>query len=348
MTNAGPSTCHHIFVMNNYTERHLDMLKEWGAELLVDPSRTSYPINNRVHVTLLAFQLEAGEADGTPHIQGYLQTNLKTGTYKLTDKLQEYFGVRPHVEACKKSSDTNLDYVSKEDTRQAGTVPYVFGTAVAIPARGGQGQRTDLDAVQEDINLGTLTLLELKDKYFAEFCKFERFLTTYFTERQQRIQTDSMRSLMDGSNWRFPWQADLVASVMLTPQPRRISWWWEAQGNVGKSYMARYLALHCDSVVVQAMKKADLLHLLTKTLLGARCVVFDLTRTTEDGSVNVVYEVLEQLSNGYICSGKYDSTSLFVQPLHLICFANFAPDRSTMSADRWDVHHIGAPMGSLE
>ena len=136
------------------------------------------------------------------------------------------------------------------------------------------------------------------------------------------------------------WQQDLANAVMLTPQPRRISWWWEAQGNVGKSYMARYLSLHCDAVVVTAMKKADMLHLLTKTLSGARCVCFDLTRTTEDGSVSVVYEVLEQLSNGFICSGKYDSTSLFLQPLHLIVFSNFAPDRSTMSADRWDVHHI--------
>lgn len=112
--------------------------------------------------------------------------------------------------------------------------------------------------------------------------------------------------------------------------------------------MARYLALHCDGVVVTAMKKADMLHLLTKTLSGARCVIFDLTRTTEDGSVSVVYEVLEQLSNGFICSGKYDSTSLFVQPLHLIVFSNFAPDRSTMSADRWNVHHIANPAPEVE
>tara|TARA_B100001769_G_C21896689_1_gene484325 strand:- start:405 stop:734 length:330 start_codon:yes stop_codon:yes gene_type:complete len=106
--------------------------------------------------------------------------------------------------------------------------------------------------------------------------------------------------------------------------------------------MARHLALHCEGVIITAMKKADMLHLLTKTLSGARCVAFDLTRTTEDGSVQVVYEVLEQLSNGFVCSGKYDSQQLWVQDLHLIVFANFAPDRTKMSEDRWDVHHINS------
>lgn len=342
-TNAGPMSDHHIFVVNNPRDSLLEKLvNQWGMDILAENS--SWPINNRVRITCLAFQVEVGEDGNTPHIQGYLQTNLKTHTYKLTDKLQEYFGVRPHVERCVGSSESNLAYVSKEATRKEGTLTHLFGTPRVIHASGGQGHRNDLLAVQTAINEGELSLDELREKFFNEFCKFDKFLTNYFVNRQQRLQRDSLRLSMNGSNWRFPWQQDLANAVMLTPQPRRISWWWEAQGNVGKSYMARYLALHCNAVVVTAMKKADMLHLLTKTLSGARCVVFDLTRTTEDGSVSVVYEVLEQLSNGFICSGKYDSTSLFLQPLHLIVFSNFAPDRSTMSADRWDVHHISNPI----
>lgn len=336
---VAPTSDHIIFVINNPSEFALNILQTWGGELNTD-TPSSFPINNRCRVTCLAYQLERGEDEGTPHVQGYLQTNFKTDVYKLTDKLAEYLRVRPHVETCKGSSDDNLAYVSKEDTRVVGSDPFVFGPPRAIPARGGQGQRTDLLAVQAAINEGELSLSDLREKFFAEFAKFDRFLTSYFNDRKQRIAMDSLRSSMSGNTWRFPWQAELADAITHTPVPRRISWWWEAQGNVGKSYMARHLALHCDGVVCTAMKKADLLHLLTKNLSGARCVVFDLTRTTEDGSVNVVYEVLEQLSNGYICSGKYDSTNLWVQPLHLVVFANFAPDRSTMSADRWDVHQI--------
>jgi hypothetical protein len=338
---TAPHAEHICFTINNPSEFALNILQDWGAEI-ENNIASSWPINNRCRVTCLAYQLEQGEAEATPHVQGYIQTNFKTNVYKLTDKLQEYFGVRPHVEACKGSSEANLAYVSKDDTRLADNDAFVFGTPRDIGARGGQGQRTDLLAVQAAINEGELTLDELRDKFFGEFCKFDRFLTTFFNDRKQRIAMDSLRSSTDGNTWRFPWQADLVEMITHTPQPRRISWWWEAIGNVGKSYMARHLALHCDGVIITPMKKADMLHLLTKSLSGARCVVFDLTRTTEEGSVAVVYEVLEQLSNGYICSGKYDSAQLWVQPLHLIVFANFAPDRTKMSEDRWDVHHINS------
>lgn len=337
---VAPTSDHICFTINNPSEFALNILQDWGTEIENNVSST-WPINNRCRVTCIAYQLELGEAEETPHVQGYMQTNFKTNVYKLTDKLEEYFRVRPHVEACRGSSDDNLAYCSKDSHRAIDTDAFVFGAPRAIAARGGQGQRTDLQAVQAAIDEGELSLQELRQKYFGEFCKFDRFLTTYFNDRKQRIQMESLRSSMDGNSWRFPWQAELSASVTHTPTPRRISWWWEAQGNVGKSYMARHLALHCDMVVCTAMKKADLLHLLTKSLSGARGVVFDLTRTTEDGAVVVVYEVLEQLSNGYICSGKYDSTNMFVQPLHLIVFANYAPDRSKLSADRWDVHHIG-------
>jgi hypothetical protein len=338
---TAPHAEHICFTINNPSEFALNILQDWGTEILNNVA-SSWPINNRCRVTCLAYQLEQGEAELTPHVQGYIQTNFKTNVYKLTDKLEEYFRVRPHVEACKGSSDANLAYVSKDETRLADNDAFVFGTPRDIGARGGQGQRTDLLAVQAAINEGELTLDELREKFFGEFCKFDRFLTTYFNERKQRITMDSLRSSTDGNTWRFPWQADLVEMITHTPQPRRISWWWEAIGNVGKSYMARHLALHCDGVIITAMKKADMLHLLTKSLSGARCVVFDLTRTTEEGSVAVVYEVLEQLSNGYICSGKYDSAHVWVQPLHLIVFANFAPDRTKMSEDRWDVHHINS------
>lgn len=88
------------------------------------------------------------------------------------------------------------------------------------------------------------------------------------------------------------------------------------------------------------MKKSDMCHLLSKQLLTARGVMFDLTRSSEQGAVNVVYEVIEMLKSRYLCSGKYDSQGLNVQLLHVIVFANYEPDRSAWSEDRYDVHKI--------
>ncbi len=106
--------------------------------------------------------------------------------------------------------------------------------------------------------------------------------------------------------------------------------------------MGNHLRLHHSAVVCQMMKKADLCHLLTKMPVHTTSVVFDLTRSHEAGAVAVVYEMLEMLSNSYICSGKYDSCAIDLPKLNLVVFANFAPDLSAMSADRWDVNHIAS------
>ena len=106
--------------------------------------------------------------------------------------------------------------------------------------------------------------------------------------------------------------------------------------------MARYLALHHQALIVRAMKKADMLHLLSKTISSAKIVVFDLTRSTETGAVEVVYEVIEQLLDQVISSGKYDSQSVWFDVVHILVFANFEPNRTTMSNDRWNVHHIAS------
>ena len=296
------------------------------------------PVNNRTRVTFIAYQFEIGE-NGTPHIQAYFQLSLQMQADTFTDWLATKLGRRPHVEPQRGSSEQCVDYCSKEDTRAPNTVPIVLGEYRAIAGSSSrQGQRTDLMAVQNDIHEG-MALEPLIEKHFEAFAKYDRFLRQYFTDFHQRSTIQTLTSEISGISLRT-WQTELLSIVNGPVQPRKIHWWWEARGNVGKSFMARYLALNNSSVTCQMMKKADLLHMLTKTLPMKKCVVFDLTRSSEAGAVSVVYEVLEMLSNGYICSGKYDSQNLWIQPLHLIVFSNFEPDRSAMSEDRWDIHHI--------
>lgn len=318
-----------IITVNNYTADEVEIFNGLIG-----------PVNNRTRVTFIAYQFEIGE-NGTPHIQGYMQLSMRMQVGDFADWLEAKLGRRPHVEPQRGSSEQAVDYVGKEDTRAPNTVPVVLGEYRPLAGRSShQGQRTDLMDVRRDIEDG-MSLQSLVDKHFEAFAKYDRFLRQYFTDFHQRSATQTLISQTSGTSLRT-WQTELLSLVSEPPVPRRVSWWWERRGNVGKSFMARHLALHCDAVVCQMMKKADLLHMLTKCLATKRCVVFDLTRSCEAGAVSVVYEVLEMLSNGYICSGKYDSQNMWIQPLHLIVFANFEPDRSAMSEDRWDVHHIAS------
>ena len=321
---------HFCVTVNNYTDAMVSNM----ASLCCN-------INNRNRVTYICFQREQG-ASGTPHLQMYFQTVSKIEPKKFTDWLAQRLGVRPHVEGAKGSSEQCVDYCSKDDTRVPDTEtviinPNNYAEIAATESR--QGAREDLEAVRTAIHDGA-SLADLVSEHFDTFARYDRFLRQYYTDHHQQLVNQQLIDSTSGTSL-STWQTDLMALITCPPPPRKISWWWESTGGVGKSFMARHLVLHHDAVLVQLMKKADMLHLLTKQIRSTtRCVVFDLTRSSEAGSVTVIYETLEMLSNQFICSGKYDSQSLHIPLMHLIVFSNYEPDRSAMSADRWDVHHI--------
>lgn len=321
---------HFCVTVNNYTDA-----------MVTDMASLCTSINNRNRVQYICFQQERG-ASGTPHLQMYFQTSMKIEPKKFTDFLNGKLGVRPHVEGARGSSEQCVDYCSKDDTRIPGTEtviinPNLYVEIAATESR--QGAREDLEAVRTAIHEGA-TLDALIAEHFDTFARYDRFLRSYYTDYHQSLVTKQLIDSTSGTSL-STWQTALADIVTLPPPPRKISWWWESTGGVGKSFMARHLVLHHDAILMQLMKKSDMLHLLSKSIRSTtRCVVFDLTRSSEAGSVVVIYEVLEMLSNQYICSGKYDSQSLHIPLMHLIVFSNYAPDRSAMSADRWDVHHI--------
>jgi len=139
-----------------------------------------------------------------------------------------------------------------------------------------------------------------------------------------------------------PWQNELFELLEGPVVPRKINWWFERTGNTGKTFMAKYLVLKFDAAVVQYMRKEDMLHMLCKKIKETtRVVVFDLVRTTaNEDCLKVIYEVLEMVSDGVLSSGKYDSTQMAIQPVHVVVFANYPPETRTMSEDRWAVREI--------
>lgn len=320
---------HFAVTVHNYTHETITLLKH-----IVNKQ-----VNNRTRVTFCVFQEEICPSTDNPHIQCYVQLGNRMAPKDFTPWLQEYLRLGAHVEGCRGSAEDNVDYCTKEDSRKPFSDHFVTGKYVNLPAVDStQGQRMDLDAVKSAIHDGK-PLAELLDQHFEAFAKYDRFLTKYWTDHQNSIVNKQLTELTSGTTLR-PWQQSLLELCSSSPRPRTVQWWYETTGNVGKSFMARHLSLHHGFLVVQMMKKADMLHLVTQHIVGLPGVVFDLTRSSEQGAVNVVYEVAEMLADGYICSGKYHSSALRFMPVHIVCFANYAPDMAAMSQDRWDIHHI--------
>lgn len=91
------------------------------------------------------YQYEEAPTTGQRHIQGYMVfDNARTGA-SISKLLENWGGAKPHLEVARGSSEQNLDYCTKPETRVNGTQPFIFGEPPA-----GQGTRSDLaDAFAE-------------------------------------------------------------------------------------------------------------------------------------------------------------------------------------------------------
>jgi len=146
------------------------------------------------------------------------------------------------------------------------------------------------------------------------------------------------------------WQQKVVDIITGAPDPRKIYWIWEPIGNVGKSWLAMFLASNHDATVVSSGKTADIAYALDHPTT----VVFDLSRTVAE---HVNYGVMENIKNGLIFSSKYESTTKTFAVPHVIVFANWPPQHGVFSADRlhlWNLNddshtvtQINAPATAL-
>lgn len=135
------------------------------------------------------------------------------------------------------------------------------------------------------------------------------------------------------------WQQDVLDILDTKPDGRTIIWIHEPTGNVGKSFLSRYLA--CEASTVISSGKATDVFNQVKTIVDSgirpKTVICDIPRVAKD---YVSYQALENLSNGYLYSGKYEGGKIVFPYLHIICFANQLPVISNMSKDRWRIYKI--------
>lgn len=129
------------------------------------------------------------------------------------------------------------------------------------------------------------------------------------------------------------WQSEILERVLEEPDERTINWYWENVGGIGKTWFCKYLVKYHDAVYVGG-KSADIKHVVANLSKPPKIVIWDLVRSLE---TFVSYEAVEAVKNGIFMSGKYESKTVCYDCPHVICFANFPPDLSKLSKDRWRV-----------
>jgi hypothetical protein len=186
-------------------------------------------------------------------------------------------------------------------------------------------KRNDLAEFKESVQNGIVGL-ELMEKHSEIYAKYPRFVHDYVRAiKESKVDVGEL-------NPRVGWQTRLKEELTNEPDQRKVIWYYDVSGNNGKSYFAtRYKEK--STYLVTGGRNSDIYY-----AYGYEEVVFfDLPRCKQE---YVPYDVMESFKNGYYLSTKYEVKCCKFKPPHVVVFANFYPDTTKLSLDRWDIREI--------
>ena len=137
----------------------------------------------------------------------------------------------------------------------------------------------------------------------------------------------------------YDWQQKIEDIYLGEPDDRKIYWFWEINGNIGKSAFVKYMVVKHKCLFCDGGKKADLINLVFNNDMDeCKCVIWDLPRSTKG---NISYSTLESIKNGMVCNTKYETGVKFFNSPHIFVFANYPPEKpEELSADRWVITEL--------
>jgi hypothetical protein len=205
-------------------------------------------------------------------------------------------------------------------------------TDYGMPDHGTQGERNDfgelIESVEEGVNFSDLMLKH--PKIVARHMPYTKLLVS---NRKDKLALEKSKSKYDKPL--KEWQSAVKLIIEGEVCDRSVYWMYDESGGAGKSFMSGYLQTHHNAFIISGGKVADIAHAYDEQPV----VVFDLPRTLAD-HCDHIYSVIESLKNGCIFSGKYESRTKTFETPHVIVFANFKPDLTKLSEDRWKVSSI--------
>jgi len=132
------------------------------------------------------------------------------------------------------------------------------------------------------------------------------------------------------------WKDWQMRVLELKNDRRSIHWVWDREGNKGKTFLAKYLAMR-NSTVICSGKKEDIFNQVNSMIeqkIKPELVIADIAR---HDFAYISYQALEMIKNGLLYSGKYEGGKCIFPPPMVIVFANNEPDPNALSGDRWNI-----------
>lgn len=131
------------------------------------------------------------------------------------------------------------------------------------------------------------------------------------------------------------WQLEVIDIISQEADERTIHWFWDHDGNVGKTQLTKYLVVEHGANIVGGKKEA--IAMACARAKKREIFIVNIPRKDYD---YVNYGAIEQLKDGLIFSGRYETAQVVFDCPHVIVFANKPPDIDAMSMDRWNIKEI--------
>lgn len=132
------------------------------------------------------------------------------------------------------------------------------------------------------------------------------------------------------------WQINLKNELLENPPDyRKIIFIVDYVGGKGKSSFAKHMYMIKKAQYFNNAKSADISFCLDEK--GPNILIFDLCRSSQD---HINYEVIENVKNGLLFSGKYESKVKCFNTPHIVVMMNESPNKDKLSKDRYDIREI--------
>lgn len=256
------------------------------------------------------------------HIQGYIETFKKV----RPTAIKKYFNDNTiHIKPAIADREHNRNYCKKEGQ-------YI--------------EHNYIESVTETIirmvNLNYTDMMILKE--YPEI--YEKHYDLY--QRIKKTITDEKNKLEFDLYWKDfklnELQENIYKLIKNNNDVRKILWFYDIIGNRGKSTLCNYILANMENVIIlNNAKNADIAYIYNNEEL----MLFDFPRTLED---KVNYTVLENFKNCRILNTKYKVIIKYFKCPKIVVFANFKPDITKLSKDRWNIYKIlkGSNMPMLD
>lgn len=190
------------------------------------------------------------------------------------------------------------------------------------------------------------SLKQLNSEIHWEVCKCYKQAIRYCSKSESRIKGPWTKDITLPSelslipvNAYNNFQTDVINLIEAAPDDRAIHWFWEERGNTGKTSLCKILASRHGALIVSG-KASDIKYAVSKWIDSGKelkIVVFHFVRSVENF---VSYDAIESIKDGLFFNSKYECNMYVYNPPHVLVFANFPPDYSKLSADRWKDKNI--------